>query len=136
MKSRLFLMMMMIVAFCATIDAQSLFTDDSYDDMVSMAKKEKKPYFVDITASWCLPCKLMDETVFQEQMVKQYVKENYRAIQLDVEDFDAMILKSEYQVKSLPTILFFNSKGKMISKEEGLQTGTNFLFLLKKHSSN
>lgn len=122
---------------CFTVlDAQVVFSQLSYDDVVKTAKKEKKSYFVDLTATWCLPCKLMDETVFQDQMVAQYVAENYIAIQLDIEDFDAMILKSEHSVRSLPTILFFNSKGKMIAKEEGLQTGTNFLKLLKKYAYN
>lgn len=118
------------------LNAQTLFSGLSYDEVVKTAKKEDKSFFVDLTATWCLPCKLMDETVFQDQLVKQYVETHYLAVQLDVEDFDALILKSTYQVKVLPTILFFNSKGNLVAKEEGLQTGTNFLKLLKLYDSN
>lgn len=123
---------------CSSIglNAQTLFSGLSYDEVVKTAKKEDKSFFVDLTATWCLPCKLMDETVFQDQLVKQYVETHYLAVQLDVEDFDALILKSTYQVKVLPTILFFNSKGNLVAKEEGLQTGTNFLKLLKLYDSN
>jgi thiol:disulfide interchange protein len=136
MKSKILKVFIFVITIGMSSQAQSLFSNMSYADAVKTAKKENKSYFVDLTASWCLPCKLMDQTVFQDQMVIQYVEEQYIAVQLDVEDFDAMILKSEYQVKSLPTILFFNANGKMIAKEEGLQTGTNFLKLLKQYDSN
>ncbi len=134
MKKHVLILLVLFVSFSTALSAQSLFTDIGYDDVVKQAKKEKKPFFVDFSATWCLPCKLMDETVFQDMLVQQYTKENYLAIQLDIEDFDALILKSEYQIRSLPTILFFNSKGKMIAKEEGLQTGTNFLKMLKQYN--
>ncbi|MFT4968750.1 MAG: thiol:disulfide interchange protein [Chitinophagales bacterium] len=115
------------------LSAQGLFNNMSYDEVLKTAKAEKKPYYVDITATWCLPCKMMDETVFQDKLVQQYTAENYLAVQLDVEDFNALILKSEYQVKSLPTILFFNYKGNLVGRSEGLQTGTNFLKILKQY---
>lgn len=135
MRSRF--LMLLILTFTAVMSsqAQNLFSGMSYDDVVKTDKKDQKAYFVDLTASWCLPRKLMEQTVFLDQMVKQYVAERYLAIQLDIEDFDAMILKGEYQVKLLPTILFFNATGKMIAKEEGPQTGINFLKLLKKYDT-
>lgn len=136
MKIKILIITVFILTAFVSLQAQGLFSNLSYEEMVKTAKRDKKSYFVDLTASWCLPCKLMDQTVFQDQLVKQYVAEHYMAVQLDIEDFDALILKGEYQVKSLPTILFFNSKGKMIAKEEGLQTGTNFLKLLKLYVSN
>lgn len=131
--NKLILILSVLVLTGTSLKAQGLFTDMSYDQVVQKAKKEKKPYYVDLTASWCLPCKLMDETVFQDQLVRQYTEENYLAVQLDIEDFDALILKSEHQVKSLPTILFFNYKGKLMGREEGLQTGTKFLKILKQY---
>lgn len=115
------------------LHGQELFSNLTYDEVVQKAKQEQKPYFVDITADWCLPCQLMDETVFQDHLVKQFTAENYLAVQLDAQDFDALILKSSYKVTTLPTILFFDYTGKLIGKEEGLQTGTSFLEILKQY---
>ena len=133
MRLKLFIIGLILTFFTLSLQAQSLFSDMSYDELVQAAKQEKKPYFVDITADWCLPCQLMDETVFQDHLVKKYTAENYLAVQIDAQDFDALILKSAYQVTTLPTILFFNHKGKLIGKEEGLQTGTSFLEILKQY---
>ena len=108
-----------------------MFTNTSYEDVVSEAKSEKLPYFIDFTADWCLPCKLMDETVFMDRDVINYANNNYVPLQLDMDDFDAMILKSKYEINQLPTILFFNYKGELIGRLEGLQTGTKFLQELK-----
>lgn len=134
MKKYIVVLILIIGAFAnKNLQAQSLFNDMTYDEVVAQAKKEKKPFYIDFTATWCLPCKMMDETVFQDMLVQQYTKENYLAVQLDMEDFDALILKSEYKITSLPTILFFNYKGKLIGRSEGLQTGTNFLKVLQQY---
>lgn len=132
MKQLLLILLSLHVGL-SSLNAQDLFTSLSYDEVVAQAKLLNKPYYIDFSASWCLPCKLMDETVFQDVLVNQYTKENYIALKLDVNDFDALILKGKYKVVSLPTILFFSSSGKLIAKVEGLQTGTHFLELLKKY---
>lgn len=113
------------------LPAQKLFTNLTYDEVKQYAKEFNRPFYVDITADWCFPCKMMEKTVFIDQKVVEYTHNNYFAIQLDIEDFDALILKSEYKISALPVVLFFNEKGKLVAKEEGLQTGTKFLELLK-----
>lgn len=119
-----------LVLAAFTCQAQ-MFTDNTYDEAVELAKEEKMPYMIDFTASWCLPCRLMDETVFRDYNVVQYANQNFIPIQLDMDDFDAMILKSQYDISQLPTILIFNYKGELVGRIEGLQTGTNFLEILK-----
>jgi len=114
--------------------SQDLFTTLTYDELLAYSKEFEKPFYIDFTASWCLPCKMMEETVFLDSKVIAYTHENYLAIQLDVDDFDAMILRSEYNVNSLPTILFFNPKGKLVGRVEGLTTGTSFLQVLQKYN--
>lgn len=117
----------------SNVNSQELFTSLTFDEAKEYAKEFKRPFYVDITADWCFPCKMMEKTVFIDQKVVEYTHSNYLAIQLDIEDFDALILKSEYGITALPAILFFNEKGKLVAKEEGLQTGTKFLELLKKY---
>ncbi|MEZ4930500.1 MAG: thioredoxin family protein [Chitinophagales bacterium] len=131
MKKILFLLI--VFSTLSKVYAQDLFTSLTYDEAKKYAKEFNRPFYVDITADWCFPCKMMEKTVFVDQKVVEYTHDKYLAIQLDVEDFDALILKSEYKISALPVILFFNSKGKLVAKEEGLQTGTKFLELLKKY---
>ncbi len=99
------------------------------------AATEGKLYFIDFTASWCMPCRWMDETTFTDPTLANYVKNNYIAVKVDIDDFDGYAYKQVHNVKMLPSILIFNSKGKEIDRyEESLSAG-RFLEILKKHNT-
>ncbi|MCB0509520.1 MAG: thioredoxin family protein [Chitinophagales bacterium] len=136
MLKKILLLHLIILLFTFKVNAQeSFFSEYTYEEVLVQAKALKKPFFIDFTASWCLPCKLMEETVFQDYEVKKYTQNYFIALQLNVDDFDAMILRSKYDISSLPCILFFDENGLLLGKEIGLQTGTNFLKILQKYSN-
>lgn len=108
-----------------------LFSGLPLEEVKLRAKNENKKYYIDFSAEWCQPCKLMDKTTFRDYEVVKFTKENFYAIQLDMSDFDAIELQAMYNVNSLPTILFFDSAGNLIGRTTGLQTGTLFLSKLK-----
>lgn len=112
-----------------------LFTKLPFEEIKAMAKAEKKSYYIDFTADWCAPCKMMDQTTFRDYNVVEYTKENYYAVQLDMSDFDAIEMQAMYNIASLPTILFFDYEGNLIGRTTGLQTGTLFLQKLKEFNS-
>lgn len=63
--------------------------------------ESKKPVIVDINASWCNPCKMM-EPILEELSEKYKGKIEFAKI-----DFDSQAdLVKQYEVTSLPTILF------------------------------
>ncbi|MGB0886410.1 MAG: thioredoxin family protein, partial [Chitinophagales bacterium] len=108
-----------------------LFTNLAFEEVQEKAFNERKIYYVDFSASWCQPCKLMDQTTFRDYEVVKFTKENFYAVQLDMSDFDAIEMQAKYQIGSLPTILFFDHLGNLIDRTTGLQTGTLFLKKLK-----
>jgi len=108
-----------------------LFTTLPFEEIKTKAKEEKKNYYIDFTADWCSPCKMMDRTTFRDYLVVSYTKRNFYAIQLDISDFDAIEMQAKYNIESLPTILFFDYNGNLIDRATGLQTGTLFLEKLK-----
>lgn len=108
-----------------------LFTLLPFEEIKAKAKSEKKSYYVDFTADWCAPCKMMDKTTFRDYHVVEYTKQNYYAVQLDMTDFDAIEMQAMYNIATLPTILFFDYEGNLIGRSTGLQTGTLFLQKLK-----
>jgi len=114
-----------------------LFTSLSFEDVKAKAKQEEKNYFIDFTAEWCSPCKMMEKTTFRDFLVVSYSQKHYYAVQLDITDFDAIELQAMYDIKSLPTILFFDYNGNLLDRALGFQTGTLFLEKLKEvHHSN
>ena len=69
------------------------------------------PYFIDVTAKWCITCQTNKLTVLNRQIIKTAFKEkNLTLIQADWTNYDDSItelLKKHNQV-SIPTYIFYN----------------------------
>ncbi len=99
-----------------------------------LAAKEGKLYLVDFTAKWCMPCQWMEETTFSDQRVIDYMKENYVAVKIDIDDFDGFAQKQIYGIKKLPSILIFNSKGVLLEQYTGSHAPSGLLRILEEHN--
>jgi len=80
-------------------------------DVVEIAKKLKKPIFVDFYASWCAPCKEMDQTTFRNEEIIQLINSNFVAFKVDGETESGDRIKSIFEVKTYPTYLIVDEKG-------------------------
>lgn len=98
-----------------------------------LAANEGKLYLVDFTAKWCMPCQWMEETTFADDRVVNYMKENYVAVKIDIDDFDGFAYKQLYGIKVLPSILIFNSKGELLEQYTGSHAPSGLLKILKEH---
>lgn len=73
-----------------------------------------KPVLIDFYADWCGPCKMM--TPILEEF-KQMVGDSIDILKIDVDrNMSAAI---DYQVQSVPTLMFFRS-GKLLWKNSGV----------------
>jgi thiol-disulfide isomerase/thioredoxin len=99
------------------------------------AKSEGKLYFYDFVASWCTPCKWMDETTYTDPNLANYIDNNYVAAKVDIDDFDGFALKEKYKVQVLPTIIVFNQEGKVVGRYEESLSPTKMTEILKKHNT-
>ncbi len=82
------------------------------------AAEEGKLLFIDFYAKWCTPCKWMDETTFSDPNVIKQLDNNYVAIKVDIDDMEGFELKSRFDVRYLPTMLIFNTDGKLVERIE------------------
>lgn len=87
--------------------------------LLDQAEVENKLIFVDFYTTWCLPCRLMDEEVFPDERVGDFMNENFINYKVDAEKDNGVNLAFVYEVSAYPTLLFLDTKGRVIEKKIG-----------------
>lgn len=95
------------------------------------SKKERKFYFVDFDASWCVNCRNMDESTYIDQRLAEYMDKNAVAVRMDYSSFDGLEKAQEYNVQALPTMLIISPDGKLLKKLEGFHSAQKILSIFK-----
>jgi thioredoxin-related protein len=121
-------MLTFLVAFlvgCAkTGAADDLNWQDNLEKALQQAKKENKAVMVNFTGSdWCIWCKRLNSEVFSKDEFENYADGNLILVRLD---FPRNIeqtaetkmynntLAQRFGIQGFPTILLFNSSGKLV----------------------
>ena len=78
---------------------------------------EGLPVIIDFWATWCGPCQMVGP------MINELADEYAGRIIVGKIDVDANSeIPSQYGVRNIPTILFFNKNGEVVKKLVGVQT--------------
>ena len=109
-----------------------------WEDVFKNAKKEKKPIFIYGYAAWCNPCAYANRILLTDTTVVKYFNENFLSMKFEMETryyervTDAWDILNEYgiQFEAYPLFLFFNSKGEIISKVQGVQGSSTSYFIM------
>jgi len=97
----------------------------SLEEGKALAKKENKPLFVDVFATWCGPCKQMANTTFKDPEIVKYYNDHFICLKVDGEKEDGPKVMQEYEISAYPTLLYFNPDGTTANKYVGgMDVGT------------
>ncbi len=62
----------------------------TFEEAVTLQKKNPKPIMVDIYTSWCGPCKMMTANTFGNEIIAKYLNEHYYPVKFNAETRDSV----------------------------------------------
>lgn len=113
----------------------------TFEQIKNKAKAENKYIFLDCFTTWCGPCKLMDNQVYGNESVGNYINEHFISVkvQMDTTKKDNYEVKSwygeaaniskQYRVEGFPTFIFLSPQGFIVHKEMGFKEVKEFIAL-------
>ena len=116
------------------------------NDLQELNQKEPRKVFIDIYATWCGPCKLMDKKTFSDPSIVQYVNDNYYAVKLNGEGkkqvniFGRTKTEAElaysFQIRGYPSIVFMDESMQPYEPVAGYIPAQNFIKMLKQFNED
>lgn len=102
---------------------------------LELAKKTNRPLFIDFFGTWCPPCNILDETVFNSPLFARHAK-NMVLLKLDADDKVSWELKSKFAVTGYPTVILATAHGDEITRFLGSLPERQIVKLMKYATEN
>ncbi len=108
------------------------FHQGTWEEALQLAEKEGKPIFLDISASWCGPCKKLKATTFPDEEVGEFYNANFINVMVDGEKGEGIELARKFEIKGYPSLIFFDSNGEFIAQTTGYRNPEQFIEIGRK----
>ena len=88
-----------------------------------MAVKTGKLVFIDLYATWCPPCRMMEREVFSRKDVGDFMEQHFVAAKYDVDKTTGKELLKRYGSGAIPLYLVFDTQGELLGRIQGAAEG-------------
>ena len=112
---------------CGAAQAQVRFETGSPDAVRAKARQEGKLVFIDLYASWCPPCRMMERQVFARKDVGRFMDERFVAAKYDTDQEPGRELMKEYGRGAIPLYLVFDTQGELLGRIQGAADAETFM---------
>ena len=104
------------------------FSTAAYD----AARTSGRPFVIEFSAEWCLPCKEMEESTFKDARVIKSAKD-VQLLSVDMTTTNDFIdrVVSSFEVLGAPTIIFYDREGREHTRRVGFVGANDFAGLLE-----
>ena len=115
----------------------------SWSQIKATAQSENKYIFLDLYATWCGPCKLMEQNVYPNDTVANFFKDHFIPVKVQMDSTandnayvkswykDRSYLARQYKIAGYPTFLFFTPEGDLILQDIGYKDVKDFMGVLE-----
>jgi thioredoxin-like negative regulator of GroEL len=106
---------LLAIALASSAIAQATPFQGTVADALSKSKLENRPVLVDVYASWCGPCHVLEKSVLATPEAAKATK-SYLLVKVDGEGAEGQELAKKYHVVGYPTLLFLRPDGTEIDR--------------------
>lgn len=114
----------------------------SFEDVISQASAQQTPILVEIYTTWCPYCQRMQETVYADSSVQNYLSDHFTYVRLNSDTttgthryrdrtLSTKQLASVLGAEGVPTTVFLTSDGTPIARQPGFIERSTFLTMLR-----
>ena len=125
MKKRLLLLLLLLGPLGAA--AQVRFETKSTDAVREMALRSGKLVLIDLYATWCPPCRMMEREVFSRKDVGDFMERHFVAAKYDVDKTTGKELLKRYGSGAIPLYLVFDTQGELLGRIQGAAKADEFM---------
>ena len=87
--------------------------------------------YVDVYATWCGPCKMMDSEVYTDPAVAEYMNANFVNVRMDGETDYGRKYVAEQKLEGYPSMFIFSMDGEPVSRVVGFTPADQLIPTLK-----
>ncbi len=112
----------------STLFAQGIkFEQGSWSDIKTKAQKEHKYIFIDLSTSWCGPCRIMEKEVFPTDTVGNFMNSRFISVHYDAEKAFGLVIAKKYVPSAYPTFIILNENAQFINRGTGGRSIKGFI---------
>lgn len=101
---------------------------------ITEAETQDKHLFITYEADWCLPCQIMEETVFTHESVVTKLNTDFVSIKVNFDEVNDKEWFGQYDVSSIPTLSVVDDAGQELTRHEGTMNLATFIAFLESNT--
>jgi thiol-disulfide isomerase/thioredoxin len=101
----------------------------SYKQAAEEARQRRRPILVKITATWCGPCRQMQQLTFTDERVRRRLRRDFVLLELDADEHPELV--ADFRVQAYPTTLVVSPELNIVKRMTGFQSAGDLVTALR-----
>ena len=126
------LLLFLLLLGAVGVEAQVRFMTRSTDGVRRQAVEQNKLVFIDLFATWCPPCQMMEREVFSRSDVGAFMEQHFVCAKYDIDKTTGRELLKRYGNRRVPLYLIFNTEDALLGRIRGATDPERFMAEVKR----
>ncbi|MBS0202354.1 MAG: thioredoxin family protein [Planctomycetes bacterium] len=100
----------------------------SYKQAAEESRQRRRPILVKITATWCGPCRQMQQLTFTDERVRRRLRRDFVLLELDADEHSQLV--ADFKVEAYPTTLVVSPELTIVKRLTGFQSAGDLVTVL------